>query len=271
MSGNRNTANDIRAPAGAVANKRSREAARDRVSPSVDLAGGAVSRARNYLPPERGSLLDSSIHQEQHVEPSGGEALETTCKPFHEREDLTGSEINKGMQLYSRLFGNFGLSFHDVLDITSDPDAVNGLLKNRDEVTGFYSGVPLKKFDLIPENARGVIGFLMPKAFTVLAVGVDDRLPPRERAETMLEGFNDLLKRVRESGYKSIYVLARKADDNGNNNMDGLLRGKAGARKLWTFKDFVPGEDFTLLRIGRLNKLQGTVSEQLTRLKRRRS
>ena len=186
----------------------------------------------------------------------------TEYKYFQSEKDLTEREINEAYELYQELFGDFAASFNEVLEMISDPEAINILVKENEKVVGFGAGVPLSKVDVVPEKLRPLVKFMMGKSFFVTAIGIakDKGGRPIRR---LLETYKELLDEVIRAGYKSIYTLARDSKRGHGVTMSDHLQKRTGARKIHTVKDFVPGEDFDVLRIGGLRKLQRRLEKVL--------
>lgn len=202
--------------------------------------------------------------------PTKNEGL--SFQEFHEKSDLTPLEIEEAFRLYQELFGNFALSFEEILEIVSDPTSINVLIKEsrqntseeKDYVIGFCAGVPLSKFDLIPEKLRFLVKLMMSKSFFVLAIGIS---PTKESStiHTLFRTYEELLERVVRAGYTSIYTLARATKPGKDTTMSEHLQTLAHATKLYRLNNFTPGEHFDLLRIGNLPALLQEIRDRKIR------
>jgi len=182
-------------------------------------------------------------------------------KKFSKENELTEEEIREAYNLYRELFGNFSLSFEEISDIISCPEAINVLIKENDHVIGFVSGLPLYKFDLIPEKLRPLVKFMMKKSFFILALGIKQK-KETPSIRVLFKTYKELLERVKKAGYKNIYTLARATKEKQGTTMSRHLQKLAKAKKIWTIKDLAPGENFDFLRISNIDRLLKELSKR---------
>lgn len=193
----------------------------------------------------------------------------------HSLGDLSKTEMDAAYALYEELFSGFASDIEDVEEIIEHPKAITLLIRENERAIGFVSGLPITEaaefideddldemLEYLPAPVRSMGKLAFRKAFFVTAFGISEN-KESSSIKTFMRTYEEFLQRLVDAGYTSIYAMARKKmNEQGRSSMSDHLQRIAKAQKIYTIEDFVPGEDFDVLRIPSIDTL-------LNRLQRR--